>query len=252
MYVDQTKSEGTTLSVDGFIYEFGINLFAEISDALLLATDGTSIHVKAGTYDQSLTIDLSGIYLQAVENVTITQPVVVSGDDVIIEGFIFDQTSLSVDQATNFTLMNNTFNDEDMPIQLGHVHGHIVIKNNTISNAITALSFVNDAVIATDELNIVWNHIQATNVFSFELSGENALMYARFNEISYTEKGAIVSGSQVDMTFNYWGSETLNQADFTGVLDMYLIQNYLSAEDIIDEASYDPTKPLAVIKSKPI
>ncbi len=252
MYVDATKLDGSTLEANGFIYEFGVNLFADIRTALLLATDGTSIHVNAGTYNESFTIELSNLILETTNDAVITQTVNVNADGVTIDGFTFEQGTLNVDNASNFTLKNNVFLGSDDPITLGVIHGQTVIKNNHISAIHTALTVTNQEVLTTDELQIVWNMIEAANAFSFELSGEDALLYARFNDISYIETAASVNGMQVDMTFNYWGFETLDMLAFSGVESKYLIKNYLSAEDIISEEDYDSSKPLAIVITNPV
>lgn len=252
MYVDQSKSEGSTLEVNGFTYEFGINLFADIADALLVATDGTSIHVKAGTYESSINISLNDITLEAVEEVIITEDVMITGNHAHMNGFVFNGASITVTQAEGITLLQNTFNGADYPINLDTVNGHILIKHNQIENALTAVTVTNHQVLGTDQLEIVWNTISANQAFAFEFAGEQALMYARFNDITFTEKGAVVDGLQVDMTFNYWGSDTIDSLDFTGVEEKYLIKNYVSSEDIVTEDAYDSSKPLALVITNPI
>ena len=128
----------------------------------------------------------------------------------------------------------------------------ITIKDNMISNVTTAIVYANNNVLTSDETRIVWNAItNVENGFDFNLSGESAIIYVRFNNVQYTHLGATVHDNQVDLTFNYWGSETLDSEDFVGVENKYLLENYTSEETILTEASYDPTKPLSIIITNP-
>ena len=116
---------------------------AQIQDGVDVAADNASVHVAAGTYNESVNLYKAGLQLlgantgiSAVDGTRVAETIVqpnspgfnVTADDVTIDGFTVDgsltagDNGIHVDGVNNFTAINN------------------IVKNNTDTNAGRAAS----------------------------------------------------------------------------------------------------------------
>ncbi len=115
-------TEGEVITLNNFIYTFGTNAFATISDALAVATNANTIYVASGTYNEDLTISnsitLKGANFNVLGNGTRNEETIIEGtvtlnaDSITIEGFKFvgEANLVSVVGSSNYlTLKNNYF-----------------------------------------------------------------------------------------------------------------------------------------------
>lgn len=288
--VDETKVASDTVTYMDFEFEYGINLFASINDALGVATEHATILVYPGTYVGNLTLDIDHLSLETVTTATINGIVEIQSDFVTIDGFSFinnskvfsntevesftfinnqaidltlaDDAFLHIKKATTVTISSNTITNlnQDAIIVEDYLGGTILVEKNVITN-------VNQAIIVSavseyeenTEIKVSRNDIDNASI-GIEISTQytgvetDILSYARFNSVVNSTVAAAKgeTNSTVDFTLNYWGGDEINPLLFPNIDAYYLRGTYQAKEDIITEAKFRADLPVTFVITNPI
>ncbi len=235
LYVGNGYSDG---NADGHAFSF--DAFASIADALNAATAGDTIHVKAGTYTENLTISksvtLSGDPVTP-SNVKIYGTHTITADDVTVDGFELSPgmgasgTAVTIDTSVSdisgTTLTHNLFSITTSP-SVG-----VYLGGGTPSNAVNNTTIDNNTF--SGPANMISNPIKVGGAFGSPLSCEVNDLDFKNNNIS---KGSIpinlhnsdltdilVSGNSfrdTDGGLYVWGE---TGASPTGALSQFVFSN---------------------------
>jgi len=281
LVVDETKVASDTLNYMDMTFEFGQDLFANIQDAIDVATENVTIYVFAGTYEDEVNINVDHISIEGLTDSIISGEVVVSANHVHISklGFTGAATFTNAHAIDNLMFNENTIEEitgvtafmhlngiSDLEIKdniflniSGHaivvenyLSGLINIYNNTITNADTAIKVVavedydleTQVHIERNTINLINTGIEVQTISSIDIED-----YVRFNEITnYTNLAAKANDNhKVDFTLNYWGNETPIYTDFEGITTHDLRGYYSDPTNIVSETAYNPLVPLVII-----
>jgi N-acetylmuramoyl-L-alanine amidase len=264
---------------DGIIYHYGERLFSNLSDALLVANNNTTLFVLEGNYAEDLEIHHDGITLHGVNQPSFSGLIEVKANHFsiikfvltnhaklisqnqsyfkmasnIIENISHDETFLYLANMQNIEIVANTFhlNQQDA-IKIDQFKGHTaIISNNTIKHALHAI-FISVSPLANQNTNIsvTRNDIDHIEVgITIENESNIGHAYARFNAVTNYTLFAAQShfNSTVEFTLNYWGLTDLDLAYFQNIDSLYLRGHYASKNEIISEAQYNPSLPVKII-----
>ncbi len=276
-------STSNTITHEERQYTLNQDYFKTITEAINSATPGATIYVLDGSYDESLDIDVS---VKLVGQTTqLVKPVVISANDVTIQGFQFkSDASLENNGAIkNLKVLNNTFNQisgdavvfnnvENVEIQnnvfsdfnfdaikiVSFKGGLLLIKQNTMTNIKNAITVSSEnELISNGSIEMIWNTISnttlAVSVDAYSLTAQTLKAFFRFNKVSNSTTNAIQSiESNVDLTLNYWGSETPVLSQFTNITEHQLRGYYGLSTQVIQEANYNPLIPALISITNPI
>ena len=163
---------------------------------------------------------------------------------------------LVLDNYQNLNIINNTFNDiSKTAIKLANINSSskTLIEKNEIDGADIAISMIAEERMKINSfIKIYRNQIKAVQTgFKIDLGGENlitnALLYARFNEVSdYQLAIDSVDNNSFEFTFNYWDTLDLDFDKFINIDEKYLLGHYQNKEDILSEEKYRPENPIIV------
>ncbi len=281
LIVDETKIAGNTTEYIDMTFEFGVDMFANIQDAIDVATEGATIYVFAGEYEDSIDIHVANISIEGLYEAIINAPVVINANNIeisniwflgestitnaqTIEGFKFNENT--IEYITNSTMFMHINGISDLEIKGNtflNLSGHaIVVENylggliniydNNISDADTAIKVV--AVSDYDsetKLHIERNTISLVNVgIDIQtISSINIEDYVRFNKVDdYNILAAKANENhKVDFTLNYWGSETPVYTNFENITTYDLRGFYSDPTKIISESKFNPNVPVMLI-----
>ncbi len=290
LIVDSTKTLGDTYTYETLELEYGVQLFATISDALSHSSVDTFIYVESGTYSDDLILDLEGISIIGLsDSAVITGSIDVraaniSLKELVFEGnanitntvaitnFTFEQNTvqnitssetnfLNLVDVTNASILSNTFTTlSHNAISLVDFKGSLTaVKQNQIDGCETAIIVDAETTLAaTDEIRIFWNTISNVALaFSIDMdvAGVEQEVYkvARFNQVTaFTQAALVNSGSTFDLTLNYWGGSDLDLNQFANVDPYYLKGDYQEAVLMPSESTYNPTLPIIITVTNPI
>lgn len=287
--VDLTKQSGDTYTYEGIELEFGINLFSTIQGAVDASNVNSVIFVEAGTYTEDVEIDVEGIVLIGLNNPVLEGEITLSANNISISEINFSGTSLimnskaiadfkffsntvdineatsnatfiKLDNVTNVDIYDNAFDlIATNAIEITNfTSGSILINNNTIDTTATAIKL--DAVTEYDlttEIKIMFNTINSSSTafdvdMMYGTEQKEIFAIARFNKVTNYTKAAISNtGSMFDFTLNYWGKEPV-VSDFTNVTEMYFDGYYLTSEEVLTAATYNPLLPIIIRVTNPI
>lgn len=163
---------------------------------------------------------------------------------------------LVLDNYQNLNIINNTFNDiSKTAIKLANINSSskTLIEKNEIDGADIAISMISEERMKINSfIKIYRNQIKTVQTgFKIDLGGENlitnALLYARFNEVSdYQLAIDSVDNNSFEFTFNYWDTLDLDFDKFINIDEKYLLGHYQNKEDILSEEKYRPENPIIV------
>ena len=280
LIVNEAVVATDTVEYLGVNFEFGVDLFANINDALDVAQEGVMIYVLAGTYDEAIVIDTPNLSLIGTENATLSGNIEIAANDVHISDLKFSGATTIMNQIDmgHFIFENNVIEDvtSDKFINLSFVY-HIKIQNNTFSNlsghaiyiedyyndeiiiygnqitnvehaiSIIAISDYEPSTVVEVERNVidqVVNGIEITTIATIDIAD-----YVRFNEVSNYTGVAAKSNTDhhIDFTLNYWGAETPVYTDFVNISQHDLRGYYSDPADIISASAYDPNVPVKLL-----
>lgn len=277
--VDSSKKEGDSIVYSIYTFEYGINLFNDIDEAIDRALNNTKIIVFEGIYSKTLIIDKK-ISLKADTTAIIEANIIIASSDVEIDGFTIRNGNITNTAGlTNIKILNNKFieTNSDIVIKLENVTD-INISYNEINNnqdnaiLVTGIkegkNYINGNIIEGGNtgikvfsienynqntiIDIMWNKIDNVKVpFNIDLGHGNNIsdirQVVRFNEVSNYKTALItISNHSLDLNLNYWGDNGPNINDFENVEIGDLSAFYVNKEEIITELDYDPRVPVKV------
>ncbi len=245
--------------------------------------------VEDGTYPDAFSITKDGLVFESVhENVIITSSIVVEGNDITFDGFLFEGAAhiSSLEDTTGFIFINNVVNldqvttdgtfinlvtTSDVLIENNEIdsfdnaavvlvdfrHSPIVIKNNVINSNATGIVLINSiGYNSTTKIEVMFNEIYADIGLHIVIdeNTEEVFRAARFNKIYGTTYGAMVNeGSTFDLTLNHWTTDNeLDYNKFPNVDPYYLQGYYVDSADMKTEVDYNPTLPVVITITNPI
>ncbi|MDO9628845.1 MAG: Ig-like domain-containing protein [Acholeplasmataceae bacterium] len=290
LLVDESKILGDSVTYLGVEFEFGIDLFASINDALDVATNHATVLVYAGTYAENIVMDIHHLTLKSVTAATINGTIEVKGDHTTIDGFSFIQNSrvfsntgmssftfknnqavdltlsgnafLNIEKATGVTIASNTITNlnTDAIVIEDYLGGTILVEKNTITNvhqaikvnAVSEYDDITEVIVSRNTINQATVGIEINKKYSG--AEKNILAYARFNSVTNSTLYAAKSqtNSTVDFTLNHWGQDEVNPSLFPGIDSYYLRGAYQAKTDIVLEANYNKNLPVTFIITNPI
>ncbi len=284
LLVDETKVISDKVEYSNMTFEYGVDLFSNIQDAIDAAQVGSTIFISTGSYKGDLEIHVDNLTIHGLSDVVIEAQVDIISNHVSIMNVEFTgQSGISNTQTIeNFVFNGNSIKDITGTSMFIHFHGiyglevkenvftnlsgdAIVIENylggiiniykNNISNVDTAIKMIADQDYDSEtKLQIERNIISFVNIgvditTLFEIDVED---YVRFNQVSNFNILAAKANEnhQVDFTLNYWGSETLDQNDFENISLHALRGFYTNESSIISESKYNPLVPVKVLPAE--
>ena len=277
--VDGTVSSGTK-EYEGLTYTYGVDLFSNITDALEASTDGATIFVNSGTYDEAITI-MNKVQLIG-NNATLTKAINIGVSDVSIAGFTFEglaqitnstlvsnvtiqgntfselnQDAINLTGISTVSITDNTFNQvTGIAISLDDIRtGLFLVKHNQITDVTTGIDIKSDTAVDGTKVEVIWNTIdQVVTGAAFDLSTShvNTKAIFRFNKVTnYTTAASQAQSDHVDFTLNYWGGD-IDTAKFVN-LNTYQLRGFYTNElAVVSEANYNPQVPVSIEILNPI
>ncbi|MFA5471153.1 MAG: Ig-like domain-containing protein [Acholeplasmataceae bacterium] len=281
LVVDETKVANDTVEYVGVNFEYGVDLFTTIQEAIDVAEEGAIIYVFAGTYEPPFTIDVAHVTIEGLTDAQINGDIIVNANDITIknlsfsgdvsitntgniDGFVFHSNIVEdvvattafmhLDGVSNLEIKENTFtNLSGHAIVVGnYLSGLINIYKNTITTADTAIIVAAvDNYDSETKVHIERNIISEVSVgIDIEtISAIDIEDYVRFNQVSnYNTLAAKANvDHRVDFTLNYWGEETPVYADFENITTHDLRGFYADPTKIVSEAKYNPLVPVMIV-----
>jgi N-acetylmuramoyl-L-alanine amidase len=281
MVVDGTKNSTDSIEYLGLTFNYDVNLFDNIQEAIDMAREGATIFVFEGVYDDAIVLDVNFLTIEGVGDSIINSSAVVDADNISIQNLHFtgqssivntsningltfkgnvveDITSVStfieIEGVSDIEISENTFsnlNGNAIAVK-NYTSGLIKIYKNNITVADTAIiiSALNDYDIET-KIQIERNIISSVNVGLdiFTISSINIDDYARFNQVSNYSVLAVKANANhnMDFTLNYWGSETPIYSDFENITEYELRGYYSNSTSIISESEYKVGAPVKIL-----
>jgi len=290
LVVDQSKSTGDTFTYQTLTLDYGVQLFQTIGDALSHAGSGTIIYLADGTYAEDIVLDKEGLTITGYADMAvISGSVDVRSDFVTISGIGFrasarifnsvpitgltisdndiqditiaDQDFISLDQAADVMVNNNTFARlSGGAIAESDIFGDfITIENNQISSCQKAITLVAGSVLDPAlELRVFWNVIDTVDLaFTIDMAVDSVeqdlYKVARFNRVTAYQEAVLANpASEFDFTLNYWGEAGPDYLDFTNVDPAFLKGFYLDPLAMPTKSTYNPTLPIIITVTNPI
>lgn len=274
------NSKVDTLNIGHWTYKKGVDLFANIEEALNHVEEGSKLllyneEVKA---DIVLTknIHLAGINSKIdgevlikdqAKEVIISDLTFINNSEInsnirikniqFINNIVENITKDSFFNITNYEnlhLANNQFTNVKTAINLDNVYerSHTLIEKNNINKADIALNIKTlERMTINSSIKIYRNKINDVNkAFQLDLANKNettnSIIYARFNEVTnYQTAINHIDTNMFEYTFNYW--DKFETDKFVNVDEKYLLEPYQKVEDILPEEKYNPEEPIKVI-----
>ena len=144
-----------------------------ISEAINLANSGDTVEVTEGVYNENVivskSIQLRGINFPSIDACSIGNVVLVTADNVLIEGFIIENSGRSsfeeycgikTVENSGIIIRNNKFNNNSIGINLRKSNSGI-ISDNYITTSITEMPVLGNAIHCwnSDTLSILRNQV---------------------------------------------------------------------------------------------
>ncbi|CDR31266.1 N-acetylmuramoyl-L-alanine amidase CwlH precursor [Acholeplasma oculi] len=276
--IDASKGSGDEVTIDGLTFKFGERLFANteaLADAL---SEGLTVKLYDGTYDQAIEINDASIqFIGMTEAVRWTKKITVDAENIKIDNILFTELGSieATDLASGLIITKSSFEnlntEVDAAIKIQQA-SHVTITENIFTNVKQAISIldikeglqllskniiygVEDAIYvegstydSTAKLHVLRNDVTDALRPITVLLKDDMEAIVRFNAFNDYETFAAKSNvvSDVDFTLNYWGSETLDLNDFIDIEERMLLGNYATKQAIILEKDYDPEIPVFV------
>ncbi|AUD66053.1 hypothetical protein BK011_10270 [Tenericutes bacterium MZ-XQ] len=280
LLVDETKVTSDTVLHLGVNFEYGVDLFANMSDALEVAEQGATLIVFAGSYEEDFVVSQDNLTFMGSEGAILSGSIEIAADHIHMSNFSFTGSATIMNQAGigNFTFIDNHVDGVtvDKFLNLSTVHdihieqniftnldghaiyiedylnGEIIVFGNQITNvehaiSIMAVSDYDPSTVVQVERNVIDQVINAIELQT--KSSIDIADYVRFNEVSnYTGLAAKANmDHHIDFTLNYWGVETPLYSDFENITEHDLRGFYSDPSDIVSIEDYDPKIPVKII-----
>jgi parallel beta-helix repeat protein len=188
----------------GNVSIIGKGSFDTIQKAIDAASDGDSIHVSAGQYDEILIINKSikliaeknSTILQYIDNESDISIITINRDNCIVDGFDIIRKNISLNSngikviSSNNIITNNTIQNNNYGLLLQNSNSNIISNNIFLDNR--------NGLFMAHSLNnnIISNNFSGNNDYGVYASSQSDNNIFKLNYFSTNANGIRIKGSQ--------------------------------------------------------